>query len=190
VQFWTSEIEKQVGHRVQIILEDPYLMRVFQVFGAEALRRSSVFHGLDAFMKSSGVRGDVCFEIGTWNALTSVVLSRYFREVVTVDLARYSNPTKLDVLKKLGITNVRCVDIADNTEKQRVAERLKFDFSYMDGNHADDTGLDWEICQRGKRVLFHEVWPFQPPVWQLVHSLPPHQVTHNGMGLALWDGTK
>jgi hypothetical protein len=189
VQFWTSEIEKQVGHRVQIILDDPQLLRVYQRFGAEALRRSSVFHGLDAFLKARGVRGDTCFEIGTWNALTSVVLSRYFRQVVTCDLTVYSNPMKHEILKELGITNVRCVDIADNEEKRRLADRLKFDFAYMDGNHADDTDSDWAICERGGRVLFHEAWPWQTRVWNLVHTLPHNQVAHSGMGLALWDRT-
>lgn len=189
MQFWTSEIEKQVGHRVQIVLEDPQLLRVYQRFGADALRRSSIFHGLDAFLKSSKVRGDTCFEIGTWNALTSVVLSRYFRQVVTCDLTALSNPMKHEILKDLGITNVRCVDIADNDEKRRLVEKLKFDFAYMDGNHADDTDLDWSLCERGRRVLFHEAWPWQQRVWRLVHSLPYNQVTHNAQGLALWDGT-
>lgn len=190
MQIWNDASEKQVGYRVQIVLEDPQLLSLYKRFGAETLRRSSVFHGLDAFMKSTGVRGDTCFEIGTWNALTSVILARYFREVITCDLTVYSNPMKHEVLKHLGITNVRCIDIRDNAEKARLAAATRFDFAYMDGNHADDTLTDWEVCKKARRVLMHECWPWQDQVWQLAHQLPRDQVTHNGMGLALWDGTK
>lgn len=190
IQFWSESIEKQIGHRVQIVLGDAQLRSVYEEFGAEALRRSSVYHGLDQFMRDTKTRGRVAFEVGTWNALTSVILSRYFDEVVTLDLAVYSNPLKHRILQYLGIKNVRCIDIKDNAEKARIAGRLEFDFAYMDGNHADDTLTDWEVCKPAGRVLFHECWPFQEPVFNLVHSLPQGQVCHNGMGLALWDGSK
>lgn len=186
MQYWTSEIEKQVGDRVQIILRDPQLLSVYQRFGAEVLRRSSVFHGLDRFLLERGARGLRCFEVGTWNALTSVVLSRYFDEVVTVDIAH--NALKHKVLEHLGITNVVCVDIRDNSHKASVANALNFDFAYLDGDHANDTATDWALTRGCGRVLFHEAWPWQEPVWSLVHSLPDREVAHNGMGLALWEG--
>lgn len=184
MQFWTSEIEKQVGARVQTVLDDPYLLAAYSRFGAEALRRSSVFHGLGRFLAEQEIIGDRCFEIGTWNALTSVVLSRHFREVVTVDIEHRA--MKHEVLRHLGITNVRCIDISSNYEKRRIADGLDFDFAYLDGNHADDTPDDWAMTQKCGRVLFHEVWPFQPPVWELVNSLPRDEVVTGGMGLALW----
>lgn len=185
MQFWTNEIEKQVGDRVQIVLSDPQLLQAYQLFGADVLRRSSVFHGLDRFLRTQKVRGKLCFEIGTWNALTAVVLSRYFDKVVTVDVAHLAQ--KHQVLRALGIANVECIDIADNEHKAEVAKELAFDFAYIDGNHADDTESDFELCRKGGRVLFHEAWPWQPPVWLLVNRLPPAQVSWNGCGLALWD---
>jgi hypothetical protein len=188
VQFWSAEIEKQVGARVQMVLEDPALLEAYKTFGAEVLRRSSVFHGLDKFLREQKVSGDRCFEIGTWNALTSVVLSRYFREVVTVDIAH--NALKHEVLALLGIKNVTCIDIRDNEEKARIAKSIHFDFAYLDGNHLEDTQTDFAITKKAQRVLFHEVWPFQAPVWELVHQLPPGDVAHNGQGLALWTYNK
>lgn len=184
MQFWSQEIEKQVGARVQILLESPDLMSVYQRFGAGVLRRSSVFHGLERFLRENNITGERCFEIGTWNGLTAVILSRFFREVVSVDIAH--NDLKHDVLRHLGIGNVRCIDITSNDEKRRIAERLTFDFAYVDGNHAEDTADDWEMTKKAGRVLFHEAWPFQEPVWGLVHQLPPDEVVHNGQGLALW----
>ncbi len=189
-QYWTPEIEKQVGQRVQTVLSDEQLLSIYRKFGAEALRRSSIFHGLDQFMKDERISGDVCLEIGTWTAMTSVVLSRYFREVVTLDLEQYSNPLKHKVLEHLGIENVRCVDIRDNAHKASIAKALKFDFAYMDGNHADDTESDWAITKGSGRVLMHEAWPWQESVWELLHRLPPHEVSWNGCGLALWRASK
>ncbi len=188
MQFWSAEIEKQVGDRVQIMLRDPYLLSAFERFGAEILRRSSVFHGLDRFLSDRGVRGSVCFEVGTWNGLTAAVLSRYFDRVVTVDIAH--QPLKHELLAHLGITNVQCVDIRDNAHKAKVAASAEFDFAYLDGDHANDTGTDFELVKWCGRVLMHEVWPFQPAVFELAHSLPQDEVTFNGMGLALWDGRK
>lgn len=184
MQYWTTEMEKQVGERLQILLKNPRLMSVYQQFGGAPFRRSSVFHGLEKVLTENEVRGQRCFEIGTWNALTAVVLSQFFDEVVTVDIAH--NELKHDVIRHLGITNIRCVDILDNAEKARVVAKLEFDFAYLDGNHAADTPLDWALTKRCGRVLFHEAWPFQKPVWDLVMSLPDAEVTFGGAGLALW----
>lgn len=189
MQFWSSELEKQVGVRVQTVLGDPYLFAAYQRFGAEILRRSSVFHGLDKFMAERGVRGKRCFEVGTWHGLTAAVLSRYFDQVVTVDIAHQA--LKHEVLAHLGIENVVCIDIADNEEKARIWRRFgPFDFAYLDGNHADDTELDWQLTKNCGRVLMHECWPFQPKVFELAYSLPQNEMAFNGMGLALWDSTQ
>lgn len=188
MQFWTTEMEKQVGERMQILLNDPVLMKVFERFGGDPFRRSSVFHGLAKFLTERKVHGRCCFEIGTWNGLTAVVLSRFFDQVVTVDIAH--NPLRAEILDHLGIQNILCVDIKDNVQKAAVARDLHFDFAYMDGDHANDTESDWALVRRCGRVLFHEVWPFQPPVWQLVNSLPPSEVSYGGAGLALWEQRK
>jgi hypothetical protein len=86
----------------------------------------------------------------------------------------------------LGIKHVECYDIEDNVAKRKIADRTTFDFAYLDGNHADDTAADFEMTKKAGRILFHEAWPFQPPVWNLLHSLPAHEVRYNGCGLALW----
>lgn len=185
MQFWTLEMEKQVGERVQTILGDPMMRKVFEQFGVSAFRRSCVLKGLRAFLTSQAVNGKCCFEVGTWNGLTAAVLSPFFDEVVTVDIAH--NGLKHEVLSFLGIKNVRCVDINNNTEKAAVAKNIDFDFAFLDGNHADDTATDFALVKRCGRVLFDEAWPFQEPVWKLVNSLPHEQMSYGGAGLALWD---
>lgn len=184
LEYWTDSMEKQTGARLQILLDDPKLASVWQKFGGAPFRRSSIFHGLAKFLTDNDVQGERCFEVGTWNGLTAAVLSRFFDEVVTVDIAH--NEQKHEILDFLGIRNVVCLDIADNSEKAQVATQTKFDFAYLDGDHANDTETDFDLVARCGRVLFHECWPFQEPVWKLVHMLPPAEVVHGGAGLALW----
>ena len=191
VQNWTVAMEKQVGARVGIVMGDPMLLSVFQKYGAGVFRRSSVFHGLGQFLVNNAISGECCLEIGTWNGLTAALLSRHFKQVVTVDIAH--NAIKRDILAHLGINNVECVDITSNEQKPGVLKGmmkrgLKIDCAYLDGNHAEDTEEDFALVKRFGRVIFHEVWPFQSPVWGLVHSLQQDQVMHGGCGLAVWDG--
>jgi len=185
IEYWTRAMEKQVGARIDIVMGNPLLLSVYQKFGAGVFRRSSVFHGLERILRDNAVRGKCAFEIGTWNGLTAVILSQFFDEVITVDIAH--NAAKHAILQHLGITNVRCVDISENAEKAMALKGIKIDFAYLDGNHAEDTESDFDLVRRCGRVLFHECWPFQSPVWELVRSLPYHQVVYSGAGLALWD---
>lgn len=187
VEHWTLSMEKQVGARVQVVLEDPMLLSAYQKFGGQVFRRSSVFHGLGKFLADNRVSGRCCFEIGTWNGLTAAILSRHFERVITVDIAH--SAVKYDVLNHLGITNVECINIKKNGEKPSILRRIgPIDCAYLDGNHAEDTEDDWHLVKACGRVIFHEVWPFQSPVWGLVNSLPPKEVIYGGIGLAIWDG--
>lgn len=184
MQHWTQGMEKQVGRRVQILLEDPVLLNLYKKFGAEIFRRSSVFHDLAKFLEQNNIRGKCAFEVGTWNGLTALVLSRFFDRVVTVDIA--DQPDKYAILKEAGVTNVQFIHIPNNDAKAGVLSGLDFDFAYLDGDHANDTDDDFKLVRKCGRVLFHEYWPFQPPVWGLVNGLPQDEVKHNGAGLALW----
>lgn len=181
---WTQETEKRIGRMLQIILTDPALFAIHQRFGGEVFRRSSVFHELKRFLEQCDVRGKTCLEIGTWNGITAVILSRLFERVVSMDI--FHNPVRYEILDHLGIKNVHFVNLKDNQDKARVVSDLEFDFAYLDGNHAADTELDWKLTNRCGRVLFQECLPMQPPVHNLVRSLPPQEVVYGGIGLALW----
>lgn len=182
IQHWTRSMEKQCNHRVEVVMSNPRMLAVFQKFGPRVFRRSSIFHGLEYFLRQNEIRGKLCYEVGTWNGLTAAVLSEFFDEVVTVDIAH--NPEKHQILDYLGIKNVRCIDIEGNQEKS--LKGLKIDCAFLDGNHAEDTESDFDLVKHCGRVIFHEVWEFQSPVWGLVHSLPQDEVTYGGMCFALW----
>lgn len=188
MQYWNRTMEKITNQRIHAILEDAEMFDLFKTFGIEYFRRSSVFHGLDRFMRENKVRGKLCFEVGTWNGLTAVVLSRYFEQVVTIDIAH--NKEKYAVIHHLRRKNIKCIDIQHNDEKHEIAKKYNFDLAYLDGNHENDTLLDWCLVKHCGRVLFHEAWPHQKPVWELVESLPKQQVIHGDDGIALWDKSR
>lgn len=188
MHYWNRSLEKVVNTRIECILSDPYLFEIYKQFGMPYLRRSSVFHGLGTFLKDNNVKGKVCLEVGTWNGLTAAILSRHFELVVSLDIAH--NKEKYAVIHHLGLKNIKCIDIEDNNEKAKIIKKHSFDFAYLDGNHEHDTFFDWGLVKHCGRVLFHEAWPHQKPVWELLESLPKGQVIHGGDGLALWDKTR
>lgn len=179
-----QHLEKCVYERVQNLLNDARLLEIYREFGGEIFRRSSVLYGLDSFLKQNNVSGDTCLEIGTCNGMTAVVLSRYFKHVYSVDIMPSS--IKRRILVKFGIDNITFLDAKDNSEKAKIIKSIDFDFAFMDGDHANDTDLDWALVKHCGRVLFHEAWKQQPPVWKLVKSLPANQVKYGAFNMALW----
>jgi predicted O-methyltransferase YrrM len=172
--------------RFDALHRDTQLMAVYEHFGREVFRRSSVLEGLDSFIRDTGFGGKRCVEIGTCHGLTAVVLARYFDEVVTIDIA--PSPHKQRVADFLGVTNIRFIDVKSNAEKAEVIRGLAaFDGAYCDGDHARDTETDFALLSASGQVLFHEHWAPQPPVVRLVQQLSRdgHQVVTAGKW-ALW----
>lgn len=175
--------EKLFYERFYALHRDPVLLSVCKEFGIGVFRRSSVLEGFDEFLREQKFSGDRCMEIGTCNGLTALVLSRYFKEVVTIDVA--PNNTKRAVAKFAGADNIKFVDVKNNAEKAKAIQALKFDAAYSDGDHARDAISDFELVKHSGRVLFHEFWEAQPAVVNLVHSLRSGRITTKGK-LALW----
>ena len=173
--------EKLFYERFWTLLRDGQLMQIFERFGPEAFRRSSVLEGFEAFIKAHAFTGRACVEIGTLKGLTAIVLSRYFAEVVSIDII--DDPQKREFADMLGIKNIRFLNVADNREKADIIRSLTFDAAYVDGNHESDTETDFSLVRRCGRVLFHEHWDAQPAVVGLVSRL--ENVKTNGK-FALW----
>lgn len=157
---------------------NPRLKAVLQHFGKNAFARSSACMEFEAFLKRIGAGGKCCLEIGTYHGITAVILSQFFERVVCVSVD--DDPKKLmkwDIVDYLGIKNIEFHDVKNNAQKQKVISELDFDFAYSDGDHTHDTHEDFALVKRCGRVLFHEYWPIQVPVWNLVNSLPQDEVT-------------
>jgi len=166
---------------------NPQLNAVLKRFGKTAFGRSSVCMEFESFLRQIGVRGGTCLEIGSFNGISGVVLSQFFDRVICVSVDDKPIPLKHEIVHYLGIANVDFIDVKDNAEKDRVVNGLEFDFCYQDGDHTHDTRADFELVKRCGRVLFHEYWPLQAPVWNLVNSLPADEVTRAQFDcLAYW----
>lgn len=173
-------VEKTIAARLDVIMSDPLLCRIYRAFGGAIFRRSSVFHGLRKVLDDNAVRGSVCLEIGSWNGLTAAVLAQYFQKVVSIDVV--DNPVKYEIAKRYSL-NIEFLHVAEE-DKAHAIDRLAFDFAYLDGDHARCTRSDFDMVKRCGRVLFHEYWPAQRPVVELVNGIGP--VKTGGTCFALW----
>ena len=179
-------IEKLLHSRMTSILSDRVLMRIWQRLGGEVFRRSSVLYGLDEFLTRCKVKGRTAIEIGTRHGLTAVVLARHFDRVVTMDIE--PSTFKQEVFHAADVSHKITAWVIDSNQiKESLIGSLHFDFAFLDGNHAADTRLDWDLTNHCGRVLFQEAWEWQKPVWDLVRSLPQDEVTYfPGSSFALW----
>lgn len=168
---------------------DPQLASVFKKYGADAFRRSSAVEAeFETLIKRGNFGGKRCVEIGTYNGMTAIVLSRYFKEVVSFDV--FPHTIKHTIVNDLGITNIRFFDVKNNTEKAEIIRGLDFDGAYVDGNHDLDTETDFALVERCGQVLFHEYWQTQMPVWNLVNRLRQSGHVETEGKFALWRPSK
>lgn len=170
----------------------PLMAKILKHYGRRAFARSSGCEGFLGFLDQikAGEGGGTALEIGTYHGITALLLAERFNRVISVSVDD-EDPGRLlkrELAAFAGITNIEFHDAKDNAEKVDIVNRLAFDFAYSDGDHTHDTELDFGLVKRCGRVLFHEVWPLQPPVWNLVNSLPPDEVTWcEGDVLAYWE---
>lgn len=168
---------------------NPLFKRVLQHFGKDAFARSSACMEFETFLQRINARGKCCLEIGTFYGVSAIVLSQYFDQVVcvTLDVAG-ARDMKYRMVNYLGIKNITFYDVGSNADKKKLVDMLDFDFAYSDGNHVEDTIDDWNMVKRCGRVLFHEYWPLQAPVFNLVNSLPQDEVTRASVDcFAYWE---
>lgn len=163
-------------------LTNQALHQVLKQFGAAAFRRCSVMMEFEHFLNRvvqtlpKGKRM-TCLEIGTYNGISAIVLSQYFDRVICTSVDEHPEELlKQQIVDCLGIKNIRFFDCKNNQEKGDLIRGLDFDFCYQDGDHIHDTNADFELARKCGRILFHEYWPLQPPVWNLVESLPQNEV--------------
>jgi hypothetical protein len=176
--------EKLFYQRFWALHRDSQLVSIVKKFGIGVFRRSSVLEGLSELCRDGGFGGNLCVEIGTCKGLTALVLARYFKEVVSIDVQ--PDEDKHAIAKYCGVTNIHFVDVKDNAEKAAVIKSLQFDGAYVDGDHARDTEADFGLVRRCGRVLFHEYWEAQPAVFALVNALAKGGNVYTKGKLALW----
>lgn len=175
----------------------PYMKEIMRAFGKSAFGRSSACAEFESFLvglcKTRAARewplGRTCLEIGTFYGITAVLLSQFFERVICVSVDLQSDKQmKCRIVDHLGIKNIVFYDAKDNADKAAFIHAAKFDFCYQDGDHTNDSESDFALVERCGRVLFHEYWPLQPAVWNLVNRLPQDEVTRARFDcLAYWE---
>lgn len=166
----TLDEEKLFYERFWALMGDSELREIFEEYGTSAFRRSSVLEGFEKFVVSSGFRGTTCVEIGTLKGLTALILSRHFKNVISVDVL--DDPLKYEIRDRFKRNmRVTFINVKDNVEKAECISRMKFDAAYVDGDHTHDTQSDFDLVKRCGRVLFHEFWDAQPAVVDLLTKL-------------------
>jgi len=155
--------------------------KVIERFGYKVLGRTSICGEFEDLLKGIKHRMPTpshCLEIGTFNGISTMILAQYFDSVtaITKEDAGADRSVKYKIWDYVGAKNIVCIDINSNHEKKAVVDKVAFDFAYLDGDHAHDTLTDFAMTKRCGRILFHEYWPLQLPVWNLVKSLPPEEV--------------
>lgn len=167
----------------------PRMSAILKKFGKRAFGRSSACMEFEDFLRRIAVTGKTCLEIGTFHGVTAALLAQHFGQVLCVTIDEPATRSLRDqIIEHLGVTNVRFFDVANNEMKAELIGRLDFDFCYQDGDHTNDTLTDFDLVKKCGRVLFHEYWPLQPAVWNLVNSLPRQEVMRAHFdNLAYWE---
>lgn len=173
----------------------PFMKEIMRQFGKAAFGRCSACAEFESFLvdlREATFLGKICLEIGSFYGITAAIMSQYFEEVIGVTRDRGEDIKMRDrIIAHLEIKNLRFVNADDNAHKAAVVKGLKFDFCYQDGDHTNDTQTDFDLVKRCGRVLFHEAWPLQPAVWNLVHSLPKNEVVWAKFDcLAYWEAKR
>lgn len=140
------------------------LAEIYTRFGVEAFRRTAAHNAFDRCVDTLGFKGRHCYEIGSFRGMTAVVLSRYFERVTSIDII--NDPMKYEVVNHLGITNITFV----RGLSANLVLPEDCDAAYVDGNHVN-IEEDFETVRGCGKVLFHEYWPTNTPVWEFINGL-------------------
>lgn len=193
-----ADVSEIVGEITRGPFSNTLMKRVLKHYGKKAFGRSSACMEFESFLLEIIAGPDrwdgnwdyhsaTCLEIGTFHGITAILLSQYFDHVYCVSIDEMP-VMKRELVDFLDIKNISFYDAKDNADKAAFVNALKFDFCYQDGDHTHDTLTDFDLVKRCGRVLFHEYWPLQPSVWNLVNSLPAAEVCRAQFDcLAYWE---
>lgn len=188
--FEVDDTEPIIGEILHGPFANPSINAILKKFGKRAFARTSMCMEFESFLRRIGAEkiGGTCLEIGSYNGITAVILAQFFERVVCVSLDIDTRQIiRPEIVDYLGIKNIEFHACESNGMKAKIVNRLAFDFCYSDGDHTHDARSDFGLVKRCGRVLFHEYWPIQPPVWNLVNSLPQEEVTRAQFDcLAYW----
>ena len=178
------EIEKRVLKRLETIFNDPILYDVIFDFGFEYVRRSSAIQGLAEFLTEIIPDGSemTCLEIGTHYGVSSLILGRHFKKVITYDVEQWPYVEQIADGYPFDIERY----VLSYEEILYVLKMQKYDVAFLDGDHSN-VGFEFDFARHCGRVIFHEYWFDQKQVWDLVNSLMKYRIKTGGLCFAYYE---
>ena len=166
--------------------------RLVKCWGDNILYNSALkYDGAEQFMRSvckriAKVNNGVAIEIGTYNGITSALISEYFQKVYTIDIE--SQVIRHDVWDLLGTNNVKSIIVSDNEQKKELIKQIKKEnevhFAYIDGDHWNgQPEYDHKLCSGIPFVLFHDYNPVHTEVVNYVDNIVGHVEIGEGFAL-------
>ncbi len=138
----------------------------------------------------------IAVETGTYHGLSTALLADYFDEVHTFDIPKekggyyISSEIKYQIWNYLGIQEkIRFHLIKDDKEKEEILKTIKYDFAFIDGNHAVGCKIDFKLLNSCGRILFHDYEPdkrygFYLVIYNFINSLD--NIVYKNPPFALW----
>lgn len=122
-------------------------------------------------------------EIGTYQGVSAAVISEYAEKVHTFDIVFM--PLRMKILRHLGIKNISCHVVKNNTEKEleinKIFETEKVDLCFIDGEHSKgQPPIDFEICRQCDQILMHDYSEAFDEVYKFCNDLEGYEKKISG----------
>ena len=151
--------------------------KLYKIFGAQKINLNSCIYlddgdeHLTAYMKK--YKPKVILEIGTFNGVSSALMSQYAKKIYTMDIL--DRPIRNRIYKALNINNVDFKLVENNEDKKKYIKELfekeNIDFVFIDGNHwGEEVAIDFYATEQCKKILFHDYSPAFPGVYDFVNG--------------------
>lgn len=170
-----SDLRNEFGRRV---IDDRSIMK-FQ----EDVTKFDVFHEIFRYNRCKRI-----VEIGTCNGVSSVYLSKYCDELITIDI-EYSKYAK-EIWDYCGISNINYFVVSSDRAKELLLKNMNFDFAFIDGDHdSPGTQFDFNLVKKCGLILFDDYIKEGGVgllgVKEVVESLPKEELNFYGSKV-LW----
>jgi hypothetical protein len=152
--------------------------RLIEKFGDKINQMSCVYiadgeNSLRHFL--NGKKFKTIIEIGTYQGVSTAILSEYAEKVHALDIADL--PLRKDIFSYLGINNVEFhhVDPDINGKEMlmnEIFEKEQVDFVFIDGDHwGKSLEEDFRISSKCDKILIHDYEPTFPVVFDFCNNL-------------------
>jgi hypothetical protein len=124
----------------------------------------------------NGKKFDTIIEIGTYQGVSTAILSEYATKVYAIDIVDL--PLRNEIFNYLNVDNVdfyKCqVDFADKEKKvKEIMKKEKVDLVFIDGDHwGEALRQEFDLFKSIPEILIHDYEEAFPVVYDFCNNLP------------------